>query len=382
VTAPQSSWVKWIVIGVVGIIAVCVAGRWLAHGPECPNHSSYPLHLRDGVYDTLPLAGEITAVPEFHDCQRLLVKNGGGYGPLAGIWVSANLASRSERLGPIKVYVPSRDSGLATVSEVSPYFTPRSAPPSTLSDSAIALALVYAWDDWRGGYPDLGISTGWNCLYFARRDSEGGLTARMAPVDHPSDCLQNLSKEKFSALESAELAVRPVGRLGPTGDEIPEVGRWDWDPKEKVNYIGLRCLAAWCEVSKMGAFTSSPQYSLPAAPPSGKPQTFSVKGWYDEQRLGERPWYSPRLRPSKVVGTIVPDPGAQTIPGTRRGLATGRQPFRWAPSHMEWSRSPCVTGTHVSPTRGMVRPTAVGPARRRNVTADGGRGPARRTGRS
>jgi hypothetical protein len=310
VTGPQNRWAKWIVGGVVGIIAVIVAGRWLPQGPECPNHSSYPLRLSDSVYDTLPLAGEITAVPEFHDCQRLLVQEGTKYGPLVGIWVSASLASRSSRLGPIKVFLPRGDSAVATVSQVYPWNTPEAATQltgSVLEDSAIALALIYAWDDWQEGYPDLGIEKSWNCLYLRRSDKAGTLVASMVPVNLPHECLKNLSTAEIQARGGTDLAVHPLARPEATGADIPEVGRWDWDPQNLVNYIGLRCLTAWCEVTKPGAFRSSARYSL--APPEAADQqrVFAVKGWYDEQRLGERPWFSWHIRPSKVVGTVVPD---------------------------------------------------------------------------
>ena len=87
----------------------------------CPNHAAFSIHLTaDSVVqvDTVLLAGGTTLIPEFHDCQRLLSPEG-GYGPLAGIWVSEHLENLVDSLARLGVAPVPADSALGSVDSTS-----------------------------------------------------------------------------------------------------------------------------------------------------------------------------------------------------------------------------------------------------------------------
>src|SRR6266545_2087178 len=72
---------------------VAVAGT--VSDAHCPYHSAIRLEVDQKVtqYDTLPLVGDITTIPEFHDCQRFIDSTGTGYGPLVGIFAVWSLVN-------------------------------------------------------------------------------------------------------------------------------------------------------------------------------------------------------------------------------------------------------------------------------------------------
>jgi hypothetical protein len=296
----------------VVIVLLIIVVFWTRPGPECPNHSSYPLAFADGTYDTLPLAGPITAIPEFHDCQRLLEQDGASYGPLAGIWVAQDLAERGGKLGTITVNTPSGGGGMVSPGmpfDSSPSLTPPAAA-GELPTSARSFALVYSWD---GRYDPLGIKSSWNCLYVYAAGG-GALKASMVSVKKPEQCQEPVPIAALAELESGSSPVAtPLDvtafrdpELDP--DDYPSVGRWDWDPSRNQQYIGLRCGDAWCEVTAQAQGSerqSSPAYDASDMNPAGPP-VFSVKGWYDEQRLAVTRFWG-RAKPTSVMGTVVPD---------------------------------------------------------------------------
>jgi hypothetical protein len=191
------------------------------------------------------LADSISSIPEFHDCQRLLVhvkasKNGPAslqYGPLVGVWASAALNDWED---------------------------------TDFENAAIPTVQVIDYNDLP--YVELGIGHGHNCLYL--RSVAGAWSARMKQQEYTNAC---------PAIADADFAALPplnVTRIPPRvehKDSIPPVARWDWDPVHERHFIGVKCGRAWCEVGK-AAFASSPTYPPTAA-------TQHIKGWYDEQQL-------------------------------------------------------------------------------------------------
>jgi hypothetical protein len=277
-------------LAVIVMIAAVVKFT-VAKPPSCPNHD-YPVKTEDDSFSVVPLAGAITDIPEFHDCQRLLVLNprtkGMSYGPLVGIWVSDSLGTRLTELAMLNT---------------------GSVP------MALAFAELFSWD---GNYGPLGIRKRWNCLYLYPSPDTLGLRAKMVQVRDFNACGSPQMVRALIGDTVTDLYVRRDPRGGSQSSDFPPVGRWDWDAMGSRQYIGLKCGAAWCEVATTPHFQSSPRYSAPPgmAATGGRP-VYAVKGWYDEQMLAVREpswlpdwlsWLAP-VRPGGFTGTIVPDPG-------------------------------------------------------------------------
>ncbi|HXI21611.1 MAG TPA: hypothetical protein VNH46_11020 [Gemmatimonadales bacterium] len=103
------------------------------------------------------------------------------------------------------------------------------------------------------------------------------------------------------------LAVDSVQTPGTVAKDYPAVGRWDLDSTTGRQFIGLKCGAAWCEVSSEKDDHRSRNYRARVDNDPTQP-VLRIKGWYDEQRLGIIPTGGGRLVPSQVYGTVVPDP--------------------------------------------------------------------------
>jgi hypothetical protein len=247
---------------------------------------------------------EIKDVPEFHDCQRFIVVEGGKarYDALAAIFAAQTLPALETRLGP--AVIP------AMVAPGAPPGTTTTVPstvlrPSLANVAAALTAVVYA----NAPYSPLGIAPGRNCLYVWRYLNPGPSqpevwTARMVPKGNATTC----PDATVGTLEpGTELRVNRTQVAGFTATtDYPPVARWDWDAKNSLQYIGIGCGAAWCEVYK-NVFESSP--SLPAAAdlPKAVRRVRLIKGWYDQQFLATTD-ASGKLVPSSVLGTIMPDP--------------------------------------------------------------------------
>lgn len=271
----------------------------VASRPECPGEDTLAITVLDSVTKvrgkqwyfyrtvrTIPLAGVNSNVPEFHDCQRFIVKDEKDttyhYDSLYALFASSSL----------RVLVDSLDT--------LPYSATKRAWPS-------AVVLSYG-----GTYGTLGILPDFNCLYLYRDLSTW--KARMVPIgSHEDRCLGPLADPKGTA--GTDLEVRPV-LTGHFGDnDIPDAARWDWDSVNLKQYIGIKCGLAWCEVGE-GGFVSSrlpdrpPRFeSVPGPAPTifEGTRVFRVKGWYDWQRLAV--WNDAhKLVPGGVWGTIIPHP--------------------------------------------------------------------------
>jgi hypothetical protein len=265
--------------------------------PECPHDTVVWLdtNATPHTFSEIPLSGDISGIPEFHDCQRFIGSDG-KYGALYAIYAAFHLESLPCGLSRC---------GYGTGGVVG-------IPAATI--------LSYG-----GRYEPLGIENGFNCLYLW--DPPNWKAVIIPQYDNP-DCRFKRIVEPLPGNAKA-LAVRPVKPLSypPFRDrEYPPVARWDWDPRAQQQYIGIRCGLAWCEVG--GPSSPDPVGTGPMYPP---PLTFDpvpgltaatattkavylVKGWFDAERLAERvetPTGSAaalRVRPSRITGFIVPNP--------------------------------------------------------------------------
>ena len=257
--------------------------------PECP-HDTVVWRDSNGVdhtFDQIPLSGEISGIPEFHDCQRFINKKG-GYESLYAIYAAFHLESLPCGLSRCGV-------GTATAVGI---------PAATI--------LSYG-----GNYPSLGIRNGFNCLYLWNPPD---WKAALIPQAANPDCRYKRTVEPLPP-EAVPLTVRVISNAAfpPFRDaEYPPVARWDWDPASSQQFIGIRCGIAWCEIG--GPSTGSGLGYPPAVTfdpvPGLMPSTAAtnavtqVKGWFDAQWLAKRMDGTGNLKvlPTVNRGFIVPNP--------------------------------------------------------------------------
>lgn len=334
-----------LVAGCVGVLAAQQppprttrdTAREMMVRPECGGHET----------QTIPLSGLITNIPEFHDCQRFI--HDGGYIARFAVFVAYNL----------DVIVRSLTPDTATACMRVPWVPTRGAD-SSWNDPAVAarMARTRAEALVRAGcrvvattgyvlvpvmgaaittiynfgtvpYRPLGIDPGFNCLYLARDPWTGRWRAKMVPNGQVNpDCPRQVPD--LDAVRGKDLEVRESGPAGFGLNDYPPAARWDWDPVAFEQYVGIKCLAAWCEIGAPG-FTSSPAHAVstntiattaatttmwpPWEPVSASAPTFKdarrvaeIKGWYDEERLAA-PSPDSALHPASVWGVIFPHPG-------------------------------------------------------------------------
>ncbi|MGH7429842.1 MAG: hypothetical protein ACREJ4_16010 [Candidatus Methylomirabilaceae bacterium] len=266
---------------------------------DCPGHLPVIYRSLGGdsaVYQTLSVPGPITRIPEFHDCQRLLIDQAVTYGPLVGVWASNTLDDTSSA-GPV-----------------------------------LPMAEVVDFD--QVGYEPLGVGPGFNCLYvMSDAQAPFGIRAVMVQAGaNEAAC----GRPYDPAMAGADLMAVPYeAPSGLSWDDIPRVARWEWDPVTRRQYIGLRCGLRWCEVGPQGGFGSSAGHNYPMTERRER-RTFWIKGWYDEQQLARKAGGS--LHPLGAVGTIVPDsalgdysdatfPGNVWVPAARIALRPPQQAY-------------------------------------------------------
>jgi hypothetical protein len=262
--------------------------------PECPRDWDYlPKRFGGRVpAEGFAVSGPITDVPEFHDCQRLLERDGTAYGPLAAIFAAYELDSIERRLDVVNRF---REAG------------------DTFS---VAAALILQLGSRL--YTPLGIQPGFSCLYVWRTGSSNSRlwNARIQWVDTAhSRCLQPLPIDK---LQAGNLQViRDAAIEFPADSAYPPVARWDWDPSTRYHYIGIKCGSGWCEVGRPRLTPSRTYRSTGARSPEAKVQR--IKGWYDEQFLADE------ANKPGVRGFVFPDPdlGSKTVVDSFAG--------RWVP---------------------------------------------------
>lgn len=257
--------------------------------PECP-HSWERVAIYDpevGSVTTVspPLAGPGATrdIPEYHDCQRFVVRDSLGlrYDSLFAVFRTDTVAA-------------------------------------TPNGPATPMAEILAW----GSYDPLGIERGTNCLYMWRVQDPPGAPEWRASMVHvadwggssPLDCASEIQPRDLP--DQFDLDVNETHR-GLAVSAFPDVARWGWRPNETVQTVQLRCGAAWCEVLPAGA-SPSPSYhdmlvSDGSPPPDGTPSAvlnrYRVSGWYDEQVLAFDPDPTDPtndLVPTEIVGRFFP----------------------------------------------------------------------------
>ena len=243
-----------------------------AFRPDCPYEGS--IQFRDSAdtetrsYDRLVVPGDLTMVPEYHDCQRFIIPGAAPtYGPLVAIFAADSLGDLF-----------------------------RSMPQS---QEAIPVAQILSFD---GHYLPLGIRRGHNCLYMW--GNPGGYQAYMLPVATQEECSR---RRPLGSLPTGATTLQVVVRTkaGFGRPDYPDVARWDRDNLGTQQGIALGCGQAWCEIGPEG-FAAVASHEFPAALPPVVRRTVAMKGWYDEQPLAQIT--ANGLGVSSVLGTIYPHP--------------------------------------------------------------------------
>jgi hypothetical protein len=302
---PAQQQVMLAVVTVIGGLFLyaccCQTVAPMAH-PECPHNWTFgKISFLDStgqrVYlKTLSSSGTLSAsevqtdVPEFNDCQRLIVRNG------------------NERKYDSLFAVFARDSLDDTLT----------ITRGMVGGSAMPLAEVVALGD---SYPPLGIKPGFNCVFVWMEGSEW--RAAMRPYgENEGECRQPQSLSNvFEGEAGRTLAIVRSTSPSLSLNDYPNVARWDWDVRREQQVIGFKCLDGWCEVGEMGA---TPLTLPPLAERSDLPEqlrplattpVLRVKGWYDEQDLSPAHlhWWEHGEGPTDILGTIIPVPQLGTF---------------------------------------------------------------------
>lgn len=265
-----------------------------AQRPECPDsvaitvvdtirrHGAVVIQQR--TITQIPVAGPITNVPEFHDCQRFI--RGNTYLDLYAIFASYRLAGLRARLDSL------------TDTTVYPQYQGHLV--------AVPAAEIY---NYGARYAPLGIEPYFNCLYLFRH--LGRWRAKMVPVGkRERDCRD--PRVDPDAAPGKELPVQELKPPAFLESDYPPVARWDWDPDSLEQYIGIKCGDAWCEVGDSGFVSSQAHPSSPPVDnvsggtlsPAELSRVFGIKGWYDAQQLA----VGTGDAPGPAWGVIIPHP--------------------------------------------------------------------------
>lgn len=276
-----------------GLAVGTVAAAQEAGRPECPH--DWDVKGRQ-VEEVRPIMN----IPEYHDCQRFIVRvEGGGvrYDSLYAIFASAALEGLERHL----------DSTARCAACFAPGGRGESPPQGetwrSLREHATTYGVVAARIYAEGNYAPLGIERMYNCLYLFRAGEEWG--AIMVPVkDANSACLRPIDP---AIPWGTELQVqRPE-----VSDSVPAVARWDFDTTHVWQYVGIKCGDAWCEVGPPG-FDPSPIPELEEDARQLLGVRGRIKGWYDEQYLAFLD-NETHTRPSVVRGRIFPARGLDSL---------------------------------------------------------------------
>jgi hypothetical protein len=268
--------------------------------PECP----------DSLGFDLTLSGPITNIPEFHDCQRFIVRRTGStwsYGVMYAIWVRDRLDSAVFPLPSVSgIGIGISRTQTDSLKSADSLSRLPSGPQTSLNIKPVGVpvAVVYSYG---ARYHPLSIEAGYNCLYLYHGTPDPTQwQAKMVPVAHESDCDKTVNPD---SVHGGQLQVKATSEP-PFGDpDYPGVGRWDRDTTKGHEYAGLRCGPAWCEIGETG-FQSSKGHPSTASLAKQR-RVVRIKGWYDEQPLATGT--SSALQPNLLLmGTIYPDADLDT----------------------------------------------------------------------
>jgi len=307
---------QWVLAAVAGCLLV-IGGivTWKVKG-EATDPPISTLHERPecGGHDwdtTVPVeqVKDIVDVPEFHDCQRFVVKDGATYkyDKMFAIFVAQTIGGLEQRLGPVQTLPVVPQGGTSTTTVTVPPAGNTAAVPPENNLIAGMVAVVYA----EGPYGPLGIEAGLNCLYvwrFIRLTAPPQQTetwsARMVPKGNATSCPDGTVGTIGSGKDLKVLRTQVPGFTNDS--DYPPVTKWDWDAAHDKQYVGIKCGAAWCEIYD-DALTPSP--SLPVGDNDGLDvrRVRLIKGWYDQQFVATFDADHNPV-PSRLLATIVPDP--------------------------------------------------------------------------
>ena len=276
--------------------------------PECPHdYKGHPLAL----------SGNITNIPEFHDCQRLIERDGKTYGTLAGVFAREGLADLHIATDTLEVtpVVDSAGTIHATVNTNGDTTTIAGSVATSLDQGlrirSIALAEIRSYDR---AYDPLGISQGLNCLYIVRIQLPNPL-----PYIYRALMINNVADDQTCLHGPPATGGKwlVVHHSGPPASSppYPAVARWDWDDnvtlgtpsatapalKHNKQYISMFCDRDWCDVGDADLIPI--QRNEVNLGSSTKDAVWEQKGRYDEQRLAVG---NPGLQPSDVKASAFP----------------------------------------------------------------------------
>ena len=300
----QRRMIVWLLPVAAVLVMVLMWGAphwWPNHTedrPECP-HTVTDFDISNTNHLLIP--GPIANIPEYHDCQRFLVKNANGelkYDSMEAIFVRYKIDTIYRSFGR-GLDLRNRQGAVPVASEF-------------IANGFQVVGQVLSYGD----YAPLGITSGSDCLVlqWKTRDNVTTYEAWMVGVGRDGDrCKNDAPSLLVRDRNQVKLEVALVNTVG----EVPPVSRWDWDRSDSLQYIGIACPTGWCEIHAPGPFQSSPTYGGPNDP--------ITKGSYDEQYLATN--VSGHITHDGITfGTVYPDPrlAQQTMASYRSW-----QPVAW-----------------------------------------------------
>ena len=222
--------------------------------------------------------GDRTQVVEWHDCQKFISESGQAYQQLMAIF-----------------------SGFARSASGAELAAATAAKPIALSSALIV--------DFDTPYNNLGIGSGFNCLYLyygggrymARMKSFGGTEPDCTP---PAD-INTLPNTP--PLEAIPIPLPNGSADGYSDEDTPAVARWDYQPPpgKPTYYAGLKCSPRWCEIGPKGFKPSLGRLTSNSGWPKARRRVTEIKAWNDYQLLAVKD--ASGVHPGKVHGYVTPD---------------------------------------------------------------------------
>ena len=206
--------------------------------PECPHDWDFrkitvydsetkqrePLQTVNGS-PLLSGPGLQTNVPEFNDCQRLVIGKGetARYDSLYAVWARDSMGSMDDTLSVKSKRVCWTPGGISNGGD------------------------PQHWGD----YPQLKLDPGFNCL-FVFKQGENWFARLVASGPKEEDCRSARSLEALRSYPELSIKRTSASFMKLAWKDFPAVARWDWDRKSNTQVIGFGCLDGWCEVGELG----------------------------------------------------------------------------------------------------------------------------------
>lgn len=239
--------------------------------PECPEHDFRPA-LRGawpGPSTIIPHVGAATNIPEFHDCQQMLIPVGKAltYGPMIAV------------------------------------FATQDQPSAPAHDSLYLVAVVYNYA--AAPYAALRIGRHFNCLYLLTADPSFN-RAWMRPNGTNPNCRSTIS---HAAAGPSNLKNVQHGYT-PQATPVPSIARWNYDSVSRTQYIDVSCHKRYCRVGAPN-FTPANPIAIPESAPGGAAhQVYQAPAWSDDEQLAIE-LFGVGLVPSGLHGYFFPSPGLE-----------------------------------------------------------------------